>query len=133
MREVEVCEWGAGAEAGTSRVTQARTIREVTADAVRALEENGHADLVERMDYVSCAGAEHAAGGDGARVPFPFWRLVVFPVTGGSEGYYVHAGVIVQGERWNERCTYQDLMLAKSFDQDDAWTFARALGEVLQT
>lgn len=58
---------------------------------------------------------------------WPKGRLVVFAVTGGSEGHYVHVEVQDDDNR------SELLFLGKTFDGwDPAWTFAKRLAKVLQ-
>ena len=45
---------------------------------------------------------------DGKDQPWPdYHRILCFPVQGGSEGYYVHVGVVYDGQ-------YQDIILGKT-------------------
>lgn len=58
---------------------------------------------------------------------WPVGRIVVYAVTGGSEGYYVHVAVIA-----NDRDgKHQTLILGKGWDKDAAWALARRLSEIL--
>jgi hypothetical protein len=55
-------------------------------------------------------------------------RTVAYAVTGGSEGWYVHVSTI----DYNGTGGHQTLILGKTFDGwDEAWGFAKKLGELL--
>lgn len=61
------------------------------------------------------------------RQPWPHGRVIVYVVTGGSEGHYTHVDVIdtQDGERY-------DILLAKTFQGlDAAWGFARRIVDLL--
>lgn len=57
---------------------------------------------------------------------WPEGRITVYPVTGDSEGHYIH--VDVNGSRGE----HQMIFLGKTFDGwDAAWSFAKKLAELL--
>ena len=61
-------------------------------------------------------------------LPWPAYRrIAVFPVTGGSEGHYVHVSVLVDGDR------HQTIGLAKTFlGWDHACRISAATARLLQ-
>jgi hypothetical protein len=77
--------------------------------------------------YVTVPGADDSFGPAlRAGQEWPEGRIVVFPVTGGSEGWYVH--VEVQTADGQSRL----MILGKGFDSADAiWALARRLAEIL--
>jgi hypothetical protein len=59
--------------------------------------------------------------------PWPDGRIAVYPVTGSSEGHYIHVDVIDYGDGHRTL-----VLLGKTFaGWDAAWYFARNLAEVL--
>lgn len=61
-----------------------------------------------------------------AHQQWPDGRIVVFPVTGGSEGRYVHVAVIGAAGK------IDTLILGKSFDSvDPVWAFAQRVATIL--
>jgi hypothetical protein len=57
---------------------------------------------------------------------WPAGRTVVYPVTGTSEGDYIHVGVVGRDG------AYQTLLIGKTFaGRDAAWAFARRLADLL--
>lgn len=62
----------------------------------------------------------------GGESDWPEGHTVVFPVTGGSEGHYVHVGVVGRDGK------FHDLLLGKTFaGWDAAWAFARRVADLL--
>lgn len=88
----------------------------------------------EVYDDLRQAVGEYPEGGDEYFSPMPHlasqckWptgRIVVFAVTGSSEGDYVHVEV-------HENDKHTLILLAKTFmGRDAAWTFARRLADLL--
>lgn len=109
---------------GYLRLVRPKTVREVYEELL--------AIVGTRSDYgnsVDVQGAEEyfsvsiAAGEDG---PWPDGRVVVFAVTGGSEGHYTHVEVL-DCER-QHHC----LILGKTFQGfDAAWDLAKRLARIL--
>jgi hypothetical protein len=67
-------------------------------------------------------------------LPWPeYRRIAVFPVTGGSEGHYVHLGIIEPNTHGLERQTYRTIGLAKTFrGWDHACRISAAAARLLQ-
>lgn len=114
--QVETQIWIPEADTGYSRLDSTKTVNEVFAE-IRAIVGENPAGCDEYFN-VSMAGRGDA--------PWPDGRIIVFPVTGGSEGHYVHVEVQdVTGES-------QLLLLGKTFDGwDAAWAFAKRLARIL--
>lgn len=56
------------------------------------------------------------------------WRWVVFPVTGGSEGHYVHVGWLDKAEH-----RLHTIILGKTFmGMDGAWELCKAIAKILE-
>jgi len=101
-----------------------RTVNEVHALLKAAMEEP-----VPGLDgYTTIEGAEEYFSApliDGDR-DWPEGRTVVCPVVGGSEGDYVHVGVVGRDGK------FHDLLLGKTFaGRDAAWAFARRVADLL--
>jgi hypothetical protein len=121
MREdnpIEVMEWEpVPGKPGTSQVKRWKTVDEVF-KAIEARLPEGFVD-----EYFSVS---HDSRGE-VVWPNPYRRIVVFPVTGGSEGHYVHVEVLdMVGGR-------QCVMLLKTFEGwDSAWEKAKFIGQLLE-
>jgi hypothetical protein len=105
-----------------------KTIREVFDEVAALVTRRVFDDDGNDLGFTTVDGAEEyfspGAAIDSAR-PWPQGRTVVFPVTGGSEGWYIHVEVI--GETDSE-C----VILGKTLDSADAaWTLARRLAVIL--
>lgn len=82
-------------ESGLIVFSRYRRIGEVFEDLAEALRKN---DMID--EYMSGCEAWSATGGLTMASPWPAdvrW-ICAYPVTGGSEGHYVHIGVILDGE-----------------------------------
>ncbi len=62
------------------------------------------------------------------RLPEKWWHLIAFVVEGGSEGFYIHIGAMVQQhmskENPNGDAKWVDLGLAKTYSPDNAYALA---------
>jgi hypothetical protein len=98
---------------GCSRRVRSKTVGEVFAQ-IRAIVGREPAGAEEY--FMICTSVS-----PGMPWPGPDRRTVVYPVTGGSEGHYVH---VAAGD--------QTLILGKTFaGWDAAWDFAKFLAEIL--
>lgn len=114
---IEPMEWEpVPGEPGTSRVRRWKTVDEVFTE-LRAKLPEGFVD-----EYFSVS---HDHRGE-REWPHPMRRLVVFPVTGGSEGHYIHVEAHMQDG------TRLCLMLLKTFEGwEGAWSKAKLMAELL--
>jgi hypothetical protein len=119
-----------------------RTYREVLAEVQAYLDRKvkaGNAHFVH-IEYVAPAfgfryGPEGEANLD-EPVPTEFWRMVAFPVRGGSEGWYIHVGFMsdrppqVDTMSADSKC-YQEFFMVKTFGGiDAAWGITRYLAKL---
>lgn len=101
---------------GYLKHTSTRTVREV-ADQIRAIVGESPEGCNE---YFSAR-----FGPDPDRL-WPEGRTIAYPVTGGSEGWYIHVDVI------DPAGAIQNVLLGKTFDGwDAAWAFAKRLAAIL--
>lgn len=109
---------------GYLQLERTRTIGEVYRD-IRAAFGEYPEGAEEYLSVIYDFGAPDRGTGE----PWPEGRIAVYPVTGGSEGHYVHVDVIpssASGKRI-------PVLLAKTFaGWDAAWYFARNLAERLE-
>lgn len=105
---------------GYVQVTRRKTVDEVYDELVAALGGFDPYGCIEGCDeYFTISPSVRAMA------PWPQGRTVVFPVTGGSEGHYVHVEVLNNGE-------HRLLILGKTFDGwDAAWAFAQKVARIL--
>ena len=82
---------------------------------------DGLGDMID--EYFSISGERKYS--ESAKFPLDYNWIACFPVTGGSEGHYVHVEIINNDKR--------DLIfLAKTFQgMEHAWDIAKKLGELL--
>ncbi len=118
----EINEWyGTDVVANDGRIleTRPKTIRQIY-QYLRA----GLGDLID--EYFSILDDSTPSEGDDAPWPLDSRWIAVFPVTGNSEGHYVHVEAIAPDGR--RRLLY----LAKTFQgMAHAWRIAQRLGELL--
>ena len=91
-------------------------------DVLRELNRRLDADDIEFGESDFSDMTAYLDGSD-RRMPRCRW-LVVFPVRGGSEGWYVHVEAII--DRPDRVRVNQLLGLAKTWSPDSAWEIARA-------
>lgn len=119
-------------EPDTDRPGFLRRVRTKTVDEVWV-------ELAAALGYTSdegCYGAEeymNVCTSVPAKQPWPEGRIVVYPVTGGNEGHYIHVAVIHPGHpRQVPRLEVDTLILAKTFaGWDAAWDFAKRAARIL--
>ena len=58
-------------------------------------------------------------------IPENFLHLIAFAVEGGSEGYYVHAGALLEGG------LYQEFGIAKTYSSESAYELAKQVSRFL--
>ena len=67
-------------------------------------------------------------GEPGGRLPEKWWHLIAFVVEGGSEGFYIHIGAMIQQHvsAYNPdgAARWIDLGLAKTYSPDNAYALA---------
>ena len=64
--------------------------------------------------------------------PSEAYRLIVFPVTGASEGHYIHVEILCQSTKAGALGTHELLFLCKTFSGwDQAWGIAKMVGSIL--
>jgi hypothetical protein len=103
--------------------TRTKTVREVHAELVTLLgtEDDGFAYVPGAEEYFDIYPAV------AADQEWPVGRIVVFAVTGSSEGHYVHVEVLRDDD-----ASRRLLILGKGFSgADDAWALARRLADIL--
>ena len=108
------------AQCGTRQIQRCKTYREVFEECEAQF---------SREEIDESFSVAYELRGEGATWPLPrdIYRLVVFPVTGWSEGHYVHVEIIDRAR------VASCVMLAKTFQGwDAAWAFAKKLGAILE-
>ena len=98
-------------------------VRPKTLQQVYTYLRDGLGDLVDEYFSIAADSENHCAD------PWPqgYRWIAVFPVTGGSEGHYVHV------ERIQHDGSRDLVFLAKTFlGMEHAWRIARRLGDLLQ-
>lgn len=106
------------------------------------LQENG-----ENCAVKSLVGAVNAFCGDlaeeynfstgiawndpGPRIPEKYWHLIAFAVEGSNEGYYVHIGAMVRGDRKAPAPTFVGFGLAKTNSSESAYELVRQASRFL--
>ena len=122
---VEILNWGPGDEPGFVKSLGPKQRSEVGGELLRALEDNGHGQLLAEAEYASpYRWAERDTklpAPYGGPLPNRYWAAMAFAVRGGSEGHYVHAGVLQDG-------LFYEVLLVKTFG---GWEAANALVEAL--
>lgn len=89
-------------------------------DIVKALERHCKAALkLESLDYFTASSAFKYDNPD-KTVPVKRAWDIAFAVEGGSEGYYVHFGSVLRGEKVGEQAGYFDYGFAKLYDRAEA-------------
>jgi hypothetical protein len=120
-KRVEILNWSEPDARGLVKSLGPKGRAEVGAELLRALEANGHAELLEEADYASpyrWAERDPALPAPyGGPLPNGFWAAVAFAVPGANEGHYVHAGVLENG-------VFYEVLLIKTFG---GWAHANAL------
>jgi len=109
---------------GYLKLIRSKTVGEVFAEITATLDR-------DEWGYVTTPGWDEYfnISGDADR-PFPQGRLVVFPVTGGSEGHYIHVEVLdtIDEKGWVPERNHELVYLGKTFQGwDAAWTAAKDL------
>ena len=117
---VETDIYGPSEKEGYVKVVGTKSLRDVLNEITQMLPLYGTS--VDDMDYFDLCTRRI---GD---MPFPqtYFRLICFAVTGGSEGHYIHVGVVQKDEK------YQDLFLGKTFlGYGKACEIAQIIGLIL--
>lgn len=93
----------------------------------------------EVLDEIRAIVGEYPEGGEEyfsvttqrtLETPWPDGQIIVYPVTGGSEGHYIHVSVIDANKGWAD---HQLVLTGKTFGGfDAAWAFAKRLAEMLE-
>lgn len=123
LRGVEILKYEPGEKPGYQKVCGIKTRGEIAREVVASLSADpGWKERLEHLDYLNGSSYLDREGS----LPTQFWGIVVFPVVGGSEGHYIHAGVL--DREWK----YHEIMLGKTFDgMEEAEFVASGIRKVL--
>lgn|GEM_PF-1447087 len=117
---VETDIYGPSEREGFVKVVATKSLTDVLTEIVQLLPLYGIS--MDDLDYFDVCASNRG------NMPFPrlYFRLICFPVTGGSEGHYIHVGVVKQDQ------TYEDLFLGKTFlGYGKACEIAQIIGLIL--
>ncbi len=123
LRTVEVLKYEAGEKPGYVKVCGIKSREQIAREVTQSLQEDeAWKERLGGLDYLS---GSHHLDREGS-LPTSYWGVVVFPVVGGSEGHYIHAGIL------DREFKYHEIMLGKTFNgMEEAEHMAHGIREIL--
>lgn len=121
---IEIDVWEPNPEKpGYLRFVRKKTVQEVYDELKARLE----AEKLVPDEYFNISSEYRYSDEKPKETPMPtdYWRIISFAVKGGSEGYYIHVGLILGGKK------YQDLFLGKTLQEgEDGLNYATQIANV---